>query len=160
MAVATKLPVGIENFERIRTEDFYYVDKTGLIRDLLQNMAYVNLFTRPRRFGKTLNMSMLQYFFEAGTDSRLFDGLAIAEEKQLCEQYMGKFPVISLSLKNVGGRDFKMAKAMLRSAIGNEAMRFSFLERSERLTRREQQRYSAVVRLDEDGSFAMTDEIL
>lgn len=160
MAVTTKLPVGIENFERIRTEDFYYVDKTGLIRDLLQNMAYVNLFTRPRRFGKTLNMSMLQYFFEAGTDSRLFDGLAIAEEKQLCEQYMGKFPVISLSLKNVGGRYFKTAKAMLRSAIGNEAMRFSFLERSERLTRREQQRYSAVVRLGEDGSFAMTDEIL
>lgn len=79
------LPVGIENFERIRTEDFYYVDKTGLIRDLLQNMAYVNLFTRPRRFGKTLNMSMLKYFFETGTDSRLFDGLVISEEKELCD---------------------------------------------------------------------------
>ena len=82
----TRLPVGIENFERIRTEDFYYVDKTGLIRDLLRNMAYVNLFTRPRRFGKTLNMSMLKYFFETGTDSRLFDGLVISEEKELCER--------------------------------------------------------------------------
>ena len=98
------LPVGIENFERIRTEDFYYVDKTGLIRDLLRNMAYVNLFTRPRRFGKTLNMSMLKYFFETGTDSRLFDGLVISEEKELCERYMGKFPVISISLKNVRDR--------------------------------------------------------
>lgn len=105
MTVKTKLPVGMENFERIRTEDFYYVDKTGMIRDLLQNMAYVNLFTRPRRFGKTLNMSMLKYFFETGTDRQLFDGLAISGEKELCEKYMGQFPVISISLKGVGGSD-------------------------------------------------------
>ena len=144
----TRLPVGIENFERIRTEDFYYVDKTGLIRDLLRNMAYVNLFTRPRRFGKTLNMSMLKYFFETGTDSRLFDGLVISEEKELCERYMGKFPVISISLKNVSGRNFETGKSMMCSAIGNEAMRFSYLEQSERLTERERQRYTAVVHLD------------
>lgn len=160
MTIKTKLPVGMENFERIRTEDFYYVDKTGMIRDLLQNMAYVNLFTRPRRFGKTLNMSMLKYFFETGTDRQLFDGLAISEEKELCEKYMGQFPVISISLKGVGGRDFEAAKNMLRSAIGNEAMRFAFLEQSERLTKREQQRYSAVVDLDKDGSFAMSDKVL
>ena len=85
MKRTVKLPIGIENFEKMRTEGFYYVDKTGLIRDLLQNMAYVNLFTRPRRFGKTLNMSMLKYFFETGTDSRLFDGLVISEEKELCD---------------------------------------------------------------------------
>lgn len=154
------LPVGIESFERIRTEHFYYVDKTGMIRDLLQNMTYVNLFTRPRRFGKTLNMSMLRYFFEVGTDSRLFDGLAIEEEKELCERYLGKFPVISISLKSVGGRNFEMAKAMMCSAIGNEAMRFPFLEQSERLAERERQRYSAIVNLDEDGSFAMSDRTL
>lgn len=156
----TRLPVGIESFERIRTDDFYYVDKTGMIRDLLQNMAYVNLFTRPRRFGKTLNMSMLRYFFEVGTDSRLFDGLAISKEKGLCEQYLGKFPVISISLKSVGGRNFEAAKAMICSAIGNEAMRFQFLERSEMLGERERQRYSAIVGLDKDGSFAMSDKIL
>lgn len=156
----TRLPVGIENFERIRTEDFYYVDKTGLIRDLLRNMAYVNLFTRPRRFGKTLNMSMLKYFFETGTDSRLFDGLVISEEKELCERYMGKFPVISISLKNVSGRNFETAKSMMCSAIGNEAMRFSYLEQSERLTERERQRYTAVVHLDAEGAFVMSDKIL
>ena len=89
-----KLPVGIENFEEIRTEGFYYVDKTGLIRDLLNNWGKVNLFTRPRRFGKTLNMSMLKTFFEIGSDRTLFDGLAISRETALCEAYMGRFPVV------------------------------------------------------------------
>ena len=92
MAKETKLPMGIENFEEMRTMGYYYVDKTGLIKGLLENMAKVNLFTRPRRFGKTLNMSMLKYFFEFGSDSALFDGLEIAKEKELCEEYMGSFP--------------------------------------------------------------------
>lgn len=99
MNSTVKLPIGIENFEEIRTEGFYYVDKTGLIKELLDNWGKVNLFTRPRRFGKSLNMSMLKYFFEYGCDSRLFEGLAIAREKELCENYMGKFPVVSVSLK-------------------------------------------------------------
>ena len=85
-----KLPMGIENFERIRKDGFYYVDKTRMIRDLLENIALVNLFTRPRRFGKTLNMSMLKYFFENGTDRMLFDGLDISREKELCDTFMGK----------------------------------------------------------------------
>ncbi len=104
--VTKELPMGIESFARIRREGFYYIDKTSMIRDLLKNRAYVNLFTRPRRFGKTLNMSMLKCFFEPGCDSILFDGLAISEEKELCCKYMGKFPVISVSLKDVSGSDF------------------------------------------------------
>ena len=96
-----KLPVGIENFEKIRTEGFYYIDKTGMIVDLLQKWGEVNLFTRPRRFGKSLNMSMLRAFFEIGGNREIFDGLRIAEETTLCEQYMGRFPVISISLKDV-----------------------------------------------------------
>ena len=90
-----KLPIGIENFGEFFSEDFYYVDKTLFIKELLQNWGKVNLFTRPRRFGKSLNMSMLKYFFEIGTDPALFDGLRIAQERELCEEYMGKFPVIS-----------------------------------------------------------------
>lgn len=89
--------MGMENFERIRNEDFYYIDKTGLIKNLLENKSYVTLFTRPRRFGKTLMMSMLKYFFEIGCDKTLFHELAISGEKDLCEKYMGKFPVISIS---------------------------------------------------------------
>lgn len=99
MTMQPKLPMRIENFKRIRTEGYYYVDKTGLIRDLLQNMAYVNLFTRPRRFGKKLNMSMLKYFFEAGSDSTVFDGLEISKEKELCEEYMGKVPTVESKSK-------------------------------------------------------------
>ncbi len=99
----TKLPIGIENFEEFSSEDFYYVDKTLFIKELLQNWGKVNLFTRPRRFGKSLNMSMLKSFFEIGSDPALFEGLKIAQEKDLCERNMGKFPVISISLKGVGG---------------------------------------------------------
>jgi len=94
-----KLPVGIDSFEKLRRENFYYVDKTGLIRKLLSNWGEVNLFTRPRRFGKTLNMSMLKSFFEIGADAALFDGLEISKEKALCETYIGKFPVVFVSLK-------------------------------------------------------------
>lgn len=156
----TRLPMGIENFKRIRTEGYYYVDKTGLIRDLLQNMAYVNLFTRPRRFGKTLNMSMLKYFFEAGSDSTIFDGLEIAKEKELCEEYMGKFPVISISLKEVAGENFDTAKRTLRSVLGDEAVRFPFLAESDRLTETERQQYKKLIELDDQGEYAMSDEIL
>lgn len=99
MTEKLKLPMGIEDFERIRKEDFYYIDKTRMIKDLLEHPAYVNLFTRPRRFGKTLNMSMLKRFFEIGSDSTLFAGLVISKEKELCDKYMQKFPVISISLK-------------------------------------------------------------
>ena len=128
MSVKEELPVGIEDFERIRKDGFYYVDKTGLIKGLLENRAYVNLFTRPRRFGKTLNMSMLKYYFEVGSDSTLFDGLEISRERKLCERYMGKFPVIAISLKGVEGENFEEAKGMLRRTIGREAIRFPFLK--------------------------------
>lgn len=119
-----KLPIGIEHFEEMRREDYYYVDKTGMIKELLQNRAKVNLFTRPRRFGKSLNISMLKYFFEYGCDSSLFEGLAIEDEDQLCREYMGKFPVVSITLKGVGSLEFQTARGMLCSIIGNEAMRF------------------------------------
>ena len=100
-----KIPVGVDGFEKVITNDFYFIDKTELIRDLLHNWGEVNLFTRPRRFGKSLNMSMLQCFFEMGRDESLFDGLRISKEKELCEAYMGKFPVIFLTLKSVDGRN-------------------------------------------------------
>ena len=128
-----KLPVGIENFEEIRTEGFYYVDKTGLIRDLLNNWGKVNLFTRPRRFGKTLNMSMLKSFFEIGSNRTLFDGLAISRETALCEAYMGRFPVVFVSLKGVDGLTFDEAYGMLRRILRSEFSRLGFLKQSERI---------------------------
>ena len=128
-----KLPVGIENFEEIRTKGFYYVDKTELIRDLLNSWGKVNLFTRPRRFGKTLNMSMLKYFFEIGTDSALFDGLAISREKELCDRHMGKYPVVFLSLKGVDGLNFDSAYQMLRVILREELSRLRFLKDSPRI---------------------------
>lgn len=155
-----KLPVGIEDFGRIRKDGFYYVDKTGLIKNLLEHMAYVNLFTRPGRFGKTLNMSMLKYFFETGSDGAVFDGLEIAGEKELCSEYMGKFPVIAISLKNIDGNTFDKAKRKLRSMIGDEAIRFSFLAESDRLAEAERWQYAKLIEMDEKGSFAMSDELL
>lgn len=118
-----KLPVGIENFEEIRREGFYYVDKSCLIRDLLNSWGKVNLFTRPRRFGKTLNMSMLKNFFELDADRTLFDGLAIMHETELCEKYMGKFPVVFISLKNVEGENYNHAVDCLKIIIQQEALR-------------------------------------
>ena len=109
-----KLPVGIENFEEIRKSGFYYIDKTRLIDQLLQNWGKVNLFTRPRRFGKTLNMSMLKSFFEIGTDSSLFEGLYISNNTELCNEYMGKYPVIFLSLKGVDGLTFSKSKGSFK----------------------------------------------
>ena len=117
-----KLPIGLDSFEKMRTNDFYYVDKTLFIKELLQNWGEVNLFTRPRRFGKSLNMSMLKSFFEVGGDPALFDGLKISWEKELCGKYQGKFPVISISLKGVDGRSFFSASTALRTIIGNEAI--------------------------------------
>ena len=128
-----KLPVGIDSFEKLRREDFYYVDKTRLIIDLLKNWGEVNLFTRPRRFGKTLNLSMLKSFFEIGTDKTLFDGLAISEEKELCEAYMGKFPVVFVSLKDVDGLTFENAYGKLRDILRAEISRLSFLMQSEQI---------------------------
>lgn len=154
------LPMGIEDFGRIRSDGFYYVDKTGLIKDLLENQAYVNLFTRPRRFGKTLNMSMLKYFFEMGDNRALFEGLAISGEKELCDKYMGKFPVIAISLKGVGGALLPDAKRKLRSVIGKEALRFEFLAQSDRLSKTERGQFEKLMELDESGEYAMSDGLL
>ena len=161
-AMRKKLPIGIENFEEIRKEKFYYIDKTSMIRDLLRNWGKVNLFTRPRRFGKSLNMSMLKYFFETGCDSALFDGLEISRESALCEEYMGKFPVISISLKDVNGRDYETARSMMCSIIGSEAMRFSELTESDCLTEREKTAYEQLIQSDVTGkeAFAMPDSVL
>ncbi len=162
MEIKKKLPIGIEDFKEIRTQGFYYVDKTGLIRELLQNWGKVNLFTRPRRFGKSLNMSMLSNFFDIGCDSVLFDGLEISEEKELCEEYMGKFPVISISLKGVSGADFTTARAMMCSIIGNEALRFHFLLESDKLNDSEKMLYKQMISVDDTGreTYVMPDSVL
>ncbi|MDE6363789.1 MAG: ATP-binding protein [Lachnospiraceae bacterium] len=127
MTEKLKLPIGIENFKEMRTKGYYYIDKTGLIQTLLENLGKINLFTRPRRFGKTLNMSMLKYFLGKENDSMLFDGLEISRNQKLCEEYMGNFPVLSITLKGATGENYKEAKTMLRRIIGNEAMQFQFL---------------------------------
>ncbi len=160
MGKTVKLPIGIENFEEIRTEGFYYVDKTGLIKELLDNWGKVNLFTRPRRFGKSLNMSMLKYFFAYGCDSSLFDGLAISKEKKYCDAYMGKFPVISITLKGASAGNYETARGMLCSVIGNEAKRFHFLLSDERLQDADKQQYRALLNISPDGRFIMSDEVL
>ena len=154
-----KLPIGIENFGEFSTEGFYYVDKTPFIKELLQNWGKVNLFTRPRRFGKSLNMSMLKNFFEIGNIPELFAGLKIMEEKELCEKYMGKFPVISISLKSVDGLKYEAAVAALRRVIGNEACRFDFLAESDRLGQNDKGLYSGLADV-KDGKFLMTDDLL
>ena len=157
-----KLPVGIESFEEIRTENYYFVDKTALIRDLLRNGAKVTLFTRPRRFGKSLNMSMLKSFFEIGCNKALFDGLEIAGDTELCEEYMGKFPVISISLKSVSGTDYTSARSMLCSVIGKEALRFSFLLESGKLMEQEKEMYRKLIRVSRESlnNFSMADDVL
>ena len=145
-----KLPVGVDSFNKLVQHDFYYIDKTGLLVELLKNWAEVNLFTRPRRFGKSLNMSMLQTFFEIGCDKTLFDGLKISEEKELCQEYMGQFPVISISLKGVEGQTFQ------------EALRFSFLLESDRLSDKDKDIYQQLTEIGKGtGSlFAMTNDVL
>lgn len=133
MAGLKKLPIGIENFEEMRREDFYYVDKSHVIEQLLTQWGKVNLFTRPRRFGKSLNMSMLQSFFEIGKDKTLFDGLRISDNQELCEKYQGKFPVVSVSLKGISGATYEEARRFLIKTINEEARRLSVLSDSTEL---------------------------
>lgn len=133
MAGLKKLPIGIENFEEMRREDFYYVDKSYVIEQLLTQWGKVNLFTRPRRFGKSLNMSMLQSFFEIGKDKTLFDGLRISDNQELCEKYQGKFPVVSVSLKGINGATYEEARRFLIKTINEEARRLSVLSDSTEL---------------------------
>ena len=152
-----KLPIGIDIFEKLDREEFYYVDKTKMIEDLLRNRGEVNLFTRPRRFGKSLNMNMLKSFFEIGNHQSLFDGLIISENREICEKYMGKFPVISISLKNVEGLNFESARRSLKDTLGMEARRFYFLSESRNLTEEERESYKALISVNETGDFRMSD---
>ena len=154
-----KLPVGIEDFQDIRRNGFYYIDKTGLIEQLLDSWGKVNLFTRPCRFGKSLNMSMLRYFFEIGTDMTLFNGLHIMQRKDLCDEYMGRFPVVFLTLKGVDGLTFEKATNKLIKIVALEAERFIFLKNSDKLTDNEKQRYCALVKM-QDGKYAMDEDTL
>ena len=154
-----KLPVGIDLFKEIREEGFFYIDKTKLIEQLLEGWGKVNLFTRPHRFGKTLNMSMLRCFFEIGTEPALFDGLSISHRTDLCEKYMGKFPVIFLTLKEIEGDCFQKAKSKLIRLLALEAERFSFLRDSDNLTENEKARYSALLQM-QDGNYRMDEDTL
>ena len=145
MADLKRLPVGLDDFKKIRENKFYYIDKTMLIEQLLENWGEVNLFTRPRRFGKTLNMSMLKAFFEIGIDTTLFDDLYISKNQALCEEYMGKYPVVLLSLKSVEGLTFEEARASLCELIAGEVRRFKFLEKSDRLDDDEKNAYHDLI---------------
>lgn len=145
-----KLPVGIESFAEIRRDGFYYVDKTGLIKELLENWGKANLFTRPRRFGKSLNMSMFQCFFEIGCDKSLFDGLEISYDKYLCEKYMGNFPVVSISLKDIDVNNYETARSMAVKVINQEARRLQFLLDSEKLSEHDKRLFSMLLQADMD----------
>ncbi len=140
-----KLPIGIENFEKLRLENFYYIDKTGLIRELLNNWGEVNLFTRPRRFGKTLNMSMLENFFSLDGDKSIFDGLEISKETALCEEYMGKYPVVSISLKGIDAWSYETAYQMAVRVIIDAAAKFYFLLDSEKLNAHDKAEYQKLL---------------
>ena len=153
MVTSLKLPVGIEDFREIRRLGFYYIDKTRLIEQLLENWGKVNLFTRPRRFGKTLNMSMLRYFFEIGAEKTLFDGLYISQNKQFCEEYMGKFPVVFLTLKGVEGITFEEAKASLAELVAAESRRFKFLLNSDKLDADDKEIYRQLISLNNEQDF-------
>ena len=159
MASTLKLPVGIDDFRKLRESDFYYVDKTRLIEQLLLNWSEVTLFTRPRRFGKTLNMSMLKNFFEIGTDKSLFDGLYISGNKVLCDEHMGKYPVIFLSFKGVEGLTYDEAFDAFVRVIGKEISRVSFLADSDKLTMLEREQYKGLT-IIEDGSFVFSKDKL
>ena len=162
MSYKKKLPVGVDSFSKLIRQNFYYIDKTGLLMNLLNNWAEVNLFTRPRRFGKSLNMSMMQTFFEIGCDKTLFDGLKISEEKELCQEYMGQFPVISVSLKGVEGQNFQEALAAMKWIIGQEALRFRFLLDSSRLSAEDKEIYRQLIEVGkgESGLFIMSNDTL
>ena len=156
-----KLPVGIESFKELRQENFYYIDKTRLIEKLLDNWGKANLFTRPRRFGKTLNMSMLESFFSIDTDLELFEGLYISERKDLCEEYMGKFPVLSVSLKNIDAADYETARAMTVKIINLEARRLQFLMQSKKLTAFDKEEFTRLLQrqMDDDTLFYSLQEL-
>ncbi len=152
-----KLPIGIENFEKFYSDDFYYIDKTGLIRELLNNWGEVNLFTRPRRFGKTLNMSMLEHFFSMNGDKRIFDGLDISKETALCEEHMGKYPVISVSLKGIDARSYEIAYQMAVQVIIEAAAKFYFLLESEKLNEHDKTAYKDLLdRNMNEGTFGIS----
>ncbi|MBD5527027.1 MAG: AAA family ATPase, partial [Lachnospiraceae bacterium] len=159
METKKMLPIGIEDFEKLHIEDFYYVDKTGMIRELLKKRSEVSLFTRPRRFGKSLNMSMLKAFFAYGCKPALFEGLEIAKDRELCERYMGKFPVISVTLKGVEFMNYETARAALCSGVGGEALNFQFLAESDRLSEQEREKYRSLINVGPAG-FTMTDEMV
>lgn len=148
MGKKKKLPIGIDNFEKIRKDDFYYVDKTKLIEQLLEKWGEANLFTRPRRFGKSLNMSMLRHFFEIGADPSLFDGLYISQRTELCKNYMGKFPVVSVSLKGVESSSYEGACRLLGKVINEEARRLGFLEKSKKLKESEKAIFGELLKQD------------
>ena len=158
MEAKKMLPIGVENYEDIISREYYYVDKTALIRELLESGGTVNLFTRPRRFGKSLNISMLKYFFGYGCNPALFEGLEITRETELCERYMGKFPVISVTLKGVEFYNYETARAALCSVVGGEALHFQFLAKSDRLSEQEREKYCGLIKVGPTG-FAMTDEM-
>nr|WP_297705270.1 AAA family ATPase [uncultured Butyrivibrio sp.] len=153
------LPIGVESFEKIIKENYYYIDKTGLIADLLANRAEVTLFTRPRRFGKSLNMSMLKAFFEIGTDESLFDNLKITEYKSLCDEYLGKYPVVAITLKDVSGADIATAKAQIKAIIGREALKYNEILNDDNLTGEEKSLYKAIIEVT-NGEFVMDDMVL
>ena len=160
-----KLPTGIDNFKKIRNGNYYYVDKTSLIEQILNNGSEVTLFTRPRRFGKSLNMSMIQHFFEIGTDPALFNGLKISKNTEICEQYMGKYPVISISLKGINADSYEKARAQLIKTINREARRFQFLLESDKLSRGDKALFSELLtrNMEEDtitGSLQKLTELL
>lgn len=159
MASTMKLPVGIDDFRKLRESHFYYVDKTRLIEQLLLNWSEVTLFTRPRRFGKTLNMSMLKSFFDIGTDETLFDGLYISGNKELCDEYMGKYPVIFLSLKGVEGLTYEEAFEAFVRIMGKEVNRVSFLADSDKLTQIEREQYKGLT-IIKNGRLAFDKEKL
>lgn len=150
-----KIPIGVDRFKKLRAESFFYIDKTGMIRDLIHSWGEVNLFTRPRRFGKSLNIDMLRTFFEIGTDSSYFDGLEIMQETKLCEKYMGKFPVISITLKDVNGEDFESACDALESVISDEADRLSWLLDSDRLSQYDKKKLECMI----EGSFEKKEDL-
>lgn len=153
------LPVGVDSFEKIRKNNYYYVDKTKLIEQIISNFSEVTLFTRPRRFGKSLNMSMLKYFFETGADPSLFDGLYISGNTEVCKDYMGKYPVIFLSLKSVEGKDYSGAQDEFIEQICRESKRFSFLQNSEKLDEDDKSIYQSLIQLV-NGQYTMDEKTL
>ena len=150
-----KIPIGVDRFKHLREEDFYYIDKTGMIQKLIYSWGSVNLFTRPRRFGKSLNLDMLKTFFEIRTEHSYFEGLEIMQERELCSQYMGKFPVISITLKDVEGEDFESACDALASVLSDEADRLNFLLDSDKLTKFDKKKLEMLL----EGNFEKKEDL-